>query len=170
MNDVIINVIKGDILDASDPVVGHCCNVHNVMGSGVAKVLRTRFPEVYDADCECYNIATNHSCTSLGCESLLGRCESIHITTRPEETNIKHVCNLYGQKYYGFSSTRYIDYEALYCAIEKLKYFILLNKFKSVAMPNKIGCVRGGGCWAVVLEMIKYIFDDTGITVNLYEL
>src|ERR1035438_6323063 len=100
-----INIIEKDILLATDEVIAHCCNTKNTMNSGVARVLRLRFPEIYTSDSAEY--------IKQGKE-LLGKAIWVKVETRPLETSIKYTINIYGQQNYGYSGTRFIDYEALY--------------------------------------------------------
>jgi len=150
-----------DILFTEDTLIAHCCNIQNTMGSGVAKALRTTFPEVYTADTKAY--------ITYG-KNLLGRCELVTITKSSLPVNtIKYVANLYGQPNYGVIG-RHVDYEAFYQALESLRDQVRPLGITSLSMPYKIASDRAGGHWPIVLEMIKHIFDMTGITINLYKL
>lgn len=161
MSETKINILEKNILYAEDTVVAHCCNTKNTMNSGVAKVLRERFPEIYENDRAAY---ITHG------KDLLGRCEIVNVVTRPEETSIKWLANLYGQPNYGYGGLRYVDYEALYQALENLKNYVRPSLINTIGMPYKLGSARAGGHWPIVLEMIKHIFDNTLITINLYKI
>lgn len=54
-----IQIIAGDLLDALQRgevnVIGHCANMQNTFGSGIAKSIRERFPEAYEADTKWFN-------------------------------------------------------------------------------------------------------------------
>lgn len=39
---------QGDMFTTNAYVIGHGCNTHGVMGAGVAKIVREKFPAVYD--------------------------------------------------------------------------------------------------------------------------
>jgi O-acetyl-ADP-ribose deacetylase (regulator of RNase III) len=161
MSEANINIVEKNILFADEPIVGHCCNTRNTMNSGVAKALRERFPEIYDGDTSAY---------ILHGKNLLGKCIMVDVTTRPEDTSIRHLANLYGQPNYGYNGNRYLDYEAMYQSLEELKNYLRPTKYNQLALPYNIGCNRAGGHWPIVLEIIKHIFDNTGITVNLYKI
>lgn len=51
---------KGNLLDMAEQglfnIVIHGCNCHNTMGAGIARQIRERYPQAYDADC-----ATNYA-------------------------------------------------------------------------------------------------------------
>ena len=61
-------VIKeGNVFDSDADIICHQVNCRSVMGSGVAKEVRERYPEVYYAYLDrCYNAITNHNHTLLG--------------------------------------------------------------------------------------------------------
>ena len=48
----MIHYVTGDLLGATQKVIIQGCNAQGVMGSGVAKVIRERWPEVF----ETYNL------------------------------------------------------------------------------------------------------------------
>ena len=158
---VEINIIEDNLLNAADQIVGHCCNTRNTMNSGVALALRNRFPEIYELDSKAY---------ILHGKELLGRCEIAEVVTDKESTNIRYLANLYGQPNYGYSGKRYVDYEALYQSLETLRNYMKPTLLNTLGLPYKLASDRAGGHWPVVLEMIKHIFDNTGITINLYKI
>lgn len=42
-----IQIVNGDLLEASEDILGHQVNCQGVMGSGIAKILRDRYPNLY---------------------------------------------------------------------------------------------------------------------------
>lgn len=156
-----ITTIIGDLLNSNDGMIAHCCNTRNTMNSGVAKALRVRFPEVYNEDTRAY---IQHG------KELLGKSIVVEVVTNPLDTNIKLVANLYAQPNYGYDGNRYMNYEAFYQCLEELKKQALELKVTSIGMPYKIASDRAGGHWPIVLEMIKHIFADTDLNINLYKL
>jgi O-acetyl-ADP-ribose deacetylase (regulator of RNase III) len=156
-----IEMVKGDILNAKDPVIAHCCNIRNTMRAGVAEALRRRFPEIYEKDKEVY--------IGYG-RKLLGHCEVVPVSSDPGTTFIKQVANLYAQPTYG-NCGRYVNYEALYESLEGLRTYMLLHTdYHSIGMPYKIACERAGGDWNIVYAMLQTVFINTGITLNYYKL
>jgi O-acetyl-ADP-ribose deacetylase (regulator of RNase III) len=156
-----ITIAEKNILYADEPLVGHCTNTRNTMNSGVAKALRDRFPEIYQSDRAAYLI---HG------KELLGRCEIVEVVTDKADTNIKFVANLYGQPNYGYDGSRFVDYEALYQSLERLKNYSRDAMINQIALPYKLASDRAGGHWPIVLEMIKHIFHNTGIEITLYKI
>lgn len=51
-----MNVVQGDLiqlaLDGAFDVIIHGCNCQCAMGAGIAKTIKKRLPEAYEADCE----------------------------------------------------------------------------------------------------------------------
>lgn len=42
-----IQIVNGDLLEANEDILGHQVNCQGVMGSGIAKILRDRYPNLY---------------------------------------------------------------------------------------------------------------------------
>ena len=42
-----LNIINDDLLNSPDRIIVHGCNAQGVMGAGVAKAIRTKYPEAY---------------------------------------------------------------------------------------------------------------------------
>lgn len=150
----MIRVVDGDLLKASESVIGHQVNCFGVMGSGVARQVKARYPGVY---------AAYQSLCRERPEALLGECQLVSIDTAAD----RYVANLFGQQTYGKAPARYTDYEALGKALGQL-HGIARERGLSVALSYKIGCDRGGGEWGVVLRMIEDIFTEA--PVKLYRL
>ena len=53
--------IVGDILDFPNDIdiVVHGCNTLNIFGSGIAKQIKDRYPEVYEADTSAHKLKHN---------------------------------------------------------------------------------------------------------------
>ena len=47
MGEVMIKIVKGNLLDATEDIIAHQVNCMGVMGSGLAKQIRNKYPEVY---------------------------------------------------------------------------------------------------------------------------
>ena len=118
------------------------------MGAGLARQIRTQFPDVYEA----YQRACNNVDKSY---DLLGKIQ------------IKHgVVNLFAQDGYG-TDKRYTDYKALETCLYKLASYMTEHKMKTLALPYGLGCGLAGGDWKVVYEIIRDIFTPSEITVYI---
>jgi O-acetyl-ADP-ribose deacetylase (regulator of RNase III) len=119
----------GDILSTDAKYIAHCVNMQHKMNSGVAKVIRERYPKAYD--------------DYMSSELKLGKV----ILSKNEPHNILHIV---GQRYYGRDGARYIDYPALRSAICTINR----NISEPVAFPM-IGCGLAGGDWNIVKEILE---------------
>lgn len=147
----MIKVINGDLLDATEDIIGHQTNTKGVWGSGIAKAIKDRYPEAY--------LQYQLSCHEYG-DKLLGLCWM----TKVDEARV--VANLFGQTTFGRNkNVVYTDYNALRSALQSLK--IRAKKFGySVALPYNIGCGLANGDWNVVYGIIEEVFRD--YEVSLY--
>lgn len=140
MTDVI-EIIRGDICDTDCKIILHQVNCQNAMGSGVAKALYTRWPEVKQ---EYHRLAG-----TLEPRQLLGRIQPVLLR---EFGGQKIVINMFTQLNYGRECTvLYTNYKALAEALEKI------NKIypgKTIAVPQGLACVRAGGDWLKVERMV----------------
>jgi O-acetyl-ADP-ribose deacetylase (regulator of RNase III) len=114
------------------------------MGSGIALAIKNRYPAAYTA----YKHYTKIELGDISC----GWVE-----------NRKIVVNLHAQEFYGSDCKRYLNYEALYLALEKMKRELTRLKINSLGVPYNMGCDRAGGNWNVVEAMINAVFEDTDI-------
>lgn len=144
----MLKVIKGDIFDTNANAILHQVNCRGVMGSGVAKQVREKYPSVYSS----YKKACEH----LGPYGVFGKIQVCAIN--PEKT--RFVVNLFSQLNYGYSGC-YTDYEKLKECLKKVN-----ERFsgRSVAIPYLIGCDRGGGDWEVVSKIIEETLTDCDVT------
>ena len=154
---MITKYIKDDIIKTDIKYIAHGVNCQNVMGSGVAKALYDKYPEVkkrYHEYCE--NMSVYKGVKGA---DLLGRVCS----TTP--SNGRVVFNMFTQEYYGYDGKRYVNYAAIVKGFEKLVESKLCF---TLAIP-KIGCGLAGGDWDIVEQLIN---DTVGgkIEVWVYEL
>lgn len=131
----MIRYINGDILDNNYEIFCQQVNCQGVMGSGLAKNIRTYYPEVYEA-------YSNRK------PKYLGTIDWIH-------THDDRICvNMYAQEYYGYSA-KYTDYIAFsLCLTELEDYLCSVPKTYKVAFPYCIGCGLGGGNWQVISALL----------------
>jgi len=149
----MINEVDMDLLKAPVVAVGHCANCFCTMGSGIAKHIRSTYPEVYESDC----------LTKSGDNLKLG---TFSLGTIKNPKTVRFIYNLYGQYYYGVES-RKLNYEAIYTSLEKMRDDCIKNNIFTIGFPKNMGCKLAGGHWPVVLEMIKHIYSDDRFTVYI---
>lgn len=153
---------EGDLLDAQTDVIAHQVNCQGVMGSGVAKQIKEKWPEVFESYKQSCEDSRIYPYTIY---QLMGRCDS-----GPDPNGQKpYIANLHAQLNYGVDGKRYTDYEALYQSLEHLRQIMAEYKFVSVAFPYKMSSDRGGADWDVVLAMIKSVFKNTDVTIEIWK-
>jgi len=124
----------GDLLQCDENIIAHGCNAQGVMGAGVAKAIKEKYPGSY----EYYRYMWHHGMLRPG--SILTYQESdkmiVHMITQPT---------------FGRGPEVYVKYEAVKSCIEELNRTFTGH---SVAMP-KIGAGLGGGDWDEIARIIE---------------
>lgn len=147
----MVKHIKGDIFQSNADVILHQVNCQGVMGSGIAKQVREKYPVVYKTYKELCNQDTP--------KNLLG-------IAQPVKANDKTIIvNIFAQENFGYDGKCYTDYDALRKGFETVRDN---NKDDSIAIPYLMGCHRGGGDWNKVYSMIEEIFADCDVTLYEY--
>lgn len=154
----MIHIIKGDLFTTDADVICHQVNCQGVMGSGVAKQVKEKYPKAYKEYKEIcrHAFCCNDENYPFKIFNLLGYVQIV-------ETQDKIIANLFCQLNYGYNGKRYTNYEAIYEAFEFLN-----NQFEqnvTFAFPYKIGCDRGGGNWDIILKMMEVVFKNREIFI-----
>ena len=97
----MIKHIKCDIFESGANVICHQVNCQGVMGSGIAKQVREKYPEVYKQ----YKILCDYVKNNPN-KRLLGSRQFIEVSKN------KYIVNLFAQENYGYDGKRYTNYEA----------------------------------------------------------
>lgn len=143
-------------LEQGDALI-HCCNCQKTFGSGIAREIKERLPEAYQADCESPS-------------NPLGGTSSARIYLRSAAEavfNTKVVFNLYGQEFYG-TNRRHVNYGALSNALSLARYEIScmdVAGIPTVVVPYRMASDRAGGDWDVVRELIEWYMRDTNLII-----
>lgn len=170
----MITYMKGNLLDAKEKYIAHGCNAQGVMGKGVAKAIKDKYPrafEDYRAYYEDYIAKGNHTGLPLGLV--------IAVDTNIPNPGERIVFNLITQKYYyGFlglgvkvpdNGEPYVSYDAIASCFKNLNTYMLANSRHgaTVGIP-KIGAGLGGGDWEIIAKIIERCAPDLDFVV--YEL
>ena len=133
----MIEYATGNIVTDNYTVFCQQVNCKKVMGAGLAKQIRNKYPEVYH---EYMNVDN----------PMLGYI-------LPVFTHDGRLCiNMYAQDGYG-KDKRYTNYEAFKDCLNAIKGLIKdhhIRKDIPVAFPYGIGCGLAGGDWYVILGML----------------
>lgn len=151
--------VKGDLLDLTEQgmfdVAVQGCNCFCTMGSGIARSIRNRWPEAYNADLR----------TPRGARFKLGVYSKAFLE-RNSHTFI--VINAYTQYDYRFhDGVAPVDYNAIRSVFKKLaKDFP--GKALRFGIP-KIGAGLAGGDWDIIEKIIDEEMEGRDITCVLFE-
>lgn len=151
---MITKYIVGDITKTELKYIAHGVNAQNKMGSGVAKALYEKFPEVkkeYHLHCVLWSYEKQ--------ELLLGQVCPVFI-------NDKNIFNLFTQLNYGYDGKRYVNYASIVTCFRTLSN--LIPEGEILAIP-KIGCGLAGGDWNIVEQLINDTVGDD-LEIWVYEL
>ena len=147
---------SGDIFDSKVNIICHQVNAQGVMGSGVAKQVKDKYPRVFDK----YKEACDKDLFKLG------SCQVVAV----DDTKTKFIANLCGQWNFGSDGKRYTSYDAIYSALEKLADYCKKKNIESVVFPYKMSCDRGGASWHIIYAMIEDVFEDNeNITIEIWK-
>jgi O-acetyl-ADP-ribose deacetylase (regulator of RNase III) len=148
---MITRYIQGDITQTELKIIAHGVNCQNTMGSGVAKALFTKWPEVKAR----YH---RYFCRTGEPEDFLG-----DISTAKIDDMI--VLNMHTQLNFGYDGKKYVNYAAV------SKCFATaadLYRGQTIAIP-KIGCGLAGGNWTFMEQLINDAVSDR-IEIWVYEM
>ena len=145
-------MIDGNIFDCTENIIVHQTNCQGVMGSGIAKQVKERYPEVFNA--------YYHYCKTQELKDIFGTALICQVS------DYKYIANVFGQNTFGQGLQT--NYDMLKNALKEVHDFAKENNL-SVAIPYKIGCGLGGGDWNTVYDIITEIFFDD-VLYEIYRL
>ena len=172
-----INIIKGNLLDfpthcETDPDkylginnIAHSCNCQNVMGGGIAKQIKDRYPQAFEADAGRWS---NEYTDGGNWRCQIGDYSKAVIETHG--TNLPHdvtIYNLYTQSGYS-TKKREVNYEYFWRALKAVQEDLLFNQHELdasqvIGLPYGISCGLAGGNWKIIKAIIEDIFLDSMI-------
>lgn len=138
---MIVQELVGDVTSPTVGIIGHGVNCQGVMGSGVAKAIREKFPQAYTE--------YKKLCDRTKPESLLGVTQLVQIT------DDLYVANMFTQLNYGADGKQYASIVAIREAISSLRYQRedLLKK-------------RYQGTIDQAVEALDTVLDSWGVMLN----
>lgn len=161
-----IKTINGDLIKLAKQgkfnVIGHSANCFHTMGSGIAKTIKSEFPEAYKADLK----------TQKGFKQKLGSISCAKISE-----NLT-VINMYTQ----FSWSRkgpngqitentsgvLADYDAIRNCLKSIKLKYLFDEDIKIGFPM-FGAGLARGDWNIIEGIIKEELNDMDITIVKYD-
>lgn len=159
-----IKYFDGDVFTSDARLILHAVNCQGVMGSGVAKTVKERYPNVFF---EYKNMCNTAHTTS----SLLGEVQKVDISEK------QSIVNCFTQDNYGAFAK---GVPTSYDAVNKCFKFVALMAMTiaasehpdgplKIALPYGMCSVRGGACWNVILEMLKDAFKTLDVVIEIWK-
>lgn len=141
-----MNIIQGDLIalakEGEFDIIVHGCNCFNTMGSGIAKQIKSEFPEAYEID----------QTTLKGDKSKLGTYTYVKHRIEGLESDL-FIINAYIQYNYLPRNVVNADYQAIENVFNNInKQFG--GEGKRIAYP-KIGAGLAGGDWGIISNIIN---------------
>jgi O-acetyl-ADP-ribose deacetylase (regulator of RNase III) len=172
MNEV--ETITGNLLDfppyhPNDPDkyiginnIAHSCNTRNIMGGGIAKQIKSRYPQAYEADTE-FHMRREHE-TLEEFTNPLGKYSKAEITNKFLLNDKGTIYNLYTQADIG-AHERQVDYEYFWKALKNMQEDLLFIQHETgqpqvLGLPHGISCGLAGGNWKIISAMIDDVFHS----------
>lgn len=148
---MITKYIQGDITETELKYIAHGVNCQNTMGSGVAKALFTKWPEVK----ENYHVYCNTMIERYQYKpkDFLGWAQLVN-------TNGPTVFNCFTQENYGYDGKRYVNYTAIVDAFANLISQEAMGVITGPIAIPKIGCGLAGGNWTFMEQLINDTVTD----------
>lgn len=145
----ITKYIKGNLLDHDGPIA-HGVNCQGKMNSGVAKAIREKYPEHFDAYISLFDEDSYKGSPKLGHYVSAPK----HCLDKPSKDKCA-VWALFTQEYYGYNEKRYVNYCAVARCFYFLEYYYRLYPLKHILGIPKIGAGLGGGDWNIIEQIIN---------------
>ena len=145
----MITYKKGNLFDTPDRVIVHGCNAQGVMGSGVAKMIRERFPKAfqrYYEHCLSSTDKYNNTADLLGVNVIVSAPHAI-------SGQLYTIHNVITQNRYGKDGKQYVSYDAVDTGMWSVAMSVGLQA--GISMP-KIGAGLGGGHWPIIEAIINH--------------
>lgn len=143
-----VRIIEGNLFDTGAKYIGHQVNCQGVMGSGVAKQVKQRYPSAY--------AKYKHLCDWASEE--YDRKEVLLGTTQNVIVGDKVILNIFAQDHYGRDGRCYTDYTAFRKCMQEIRSKV--PQGSKIAFPYRIGCGLAGGDWDKVLSIVNDILSD----------
>ncbi len=152
----MIEYIKGNILNVTEGIIVQQVNCKGVMGAGLAKQIRDKWPSVYDRYLDRVYYSPKN-------EDLLG------ITVWNKVDINLFVASIFGQYDYGHG-TKFTIYPALFKGLDYVFGMAEIDQIP-VYIPKGLGCGLAGGNWDFVEAYIQDLdlFFDKKIKIIIVE-
>ena len=142
----MIRIQKGDLLSAERGLICHQVNCRGVMGAGVARAFKERYPSSF--------VEYVIWCKKFEPDILLGNCVFW------EENGDVITCSMFAQDRYGRGEV-FTNYKAFRHCCQRIRAYLqtICNWADEacaypINMPYNIGCGLAGGDWDIVYQIL----------------
>jgi O-acetyl-ADP-ribose deacetylase (regulator of RNase III) len=151
---------KGDLFSyvpGYRTILAHGVNCQGVMGSGVAKTFKQKYPEAFEDYLYFFKkYKYENDVAPLGVSRLFYSC-----------SNDLLLASMFTQEFYGNDGRQYVNYEAFFDSFRKVADYY---EDSTIIMP-KIGAGLGGGDWGIIEGLMKIILETRpNVHVIVFEL
>ena len=141
---MIYDIENSDITKVTSGIVVHGCNAQGVMGSGVAKQLRAKYPTIFEDYLNDLHTMSEKKIPALG---------QVVYSDIPGNASLT-IANAITQEFYGRDGKKYVSYDALDLAMARVASFAR-NENEIIHIPYLIGAGLGGGTAEIIIEIIR---------------
>jgi len=153
---MITHRYNSDITKVTSGIIVHGCNAQGVMGSGVAKQLRAKYPEIFLDYLDLLNTFKESKDSPMGKTMVSLVSKDLYIA------------NAVTQEFYGRDGKQYVDYEALSTCLTSVAD--LAQQWKMpVHIPYLIGAGLGGGDEKIILEIVEKTMYNTDCILHHFK-
>lgn len=165
----IIEIKKGDLLDATEKIIAHQCNCVTVRSHGLSAAIAKKWPwaDMYSKRCPI---------SRKNCASIPDIPGTTKIMTDPNDEHGQQIACLFGQwtpgkpnafsRYYPktYPDDRAARLTYFSRSLTSLEHYCEKNNIEKIAMPFKIGCGLAGGNWNDYEQML----ENSTLSIILY--
>ena len=169
----MITYKSGNLLESNCSVICHQVNCQRVMGSGIAKQIKDKWPEIFDEYCKFIDYNYENGICRYSYD-FLGMMQPIIVTEpliKDDQTYMRNrlIINFFSQDKYLPRNICHTNYDAFrQCCISLREYLLKYCSGWTIGFPYKIGCGLAGGDWPIVEKIIE---EELGIEfiVEIYQ-
>ena len=166
----MVHYVTGNLLNSDCQAICHQVNCKGAMNSGIARAIRSKWPEVYYEYKEKYDRAKDvakEEMVTTAADYLLGSIQCVQIYSQ-KESKIKEVVNMFAQETYGYGgAVQYTSYDAFMKCLWGIKAAYAPGA--TIGFPDHVGCCRGGANWRIIRTMIEEVLGND-YEVYIYKL
>lgn len=150
---MIIHNNPSNICEVKSGIIVHGCNAQGVMGSGVAKQLRAKYPDIFSSYTKHLEVYKDLDVNPLG---------SVNYAIIDSGLVI---ANAITQEFYGRDGSKYVSYIAIKECLKSVAEFATARNM-SIHIPYLIGAGLGGGDEEKILRIIETKLKDSDVYLH----